>query len=111
MARLTANMLKVLQQPLPETLPSYITERYHLISYDAAVRNIHYPSSPEALRLAQARLKFEELFYVQLNILRYAKNRQLHYQGLVFSHVADCFNTFFYDHLPFALTDAQKRVI
>lgn len=111
MARLTANMLKVLQQPLPETLPSYITERYHLISYDAAVRNIHYPSSPEALRLAQARLKFEELFYVQLNILRYAKNRQLHYQGLVFSHVADCFNTFFYDHLPFTLTDAQKRVI
>lgn len=111
MARLTANMLKLMQKPLPETLPDYIVKRHHLVSYDTAVRNIHYPSSPEALRLAQARLKFEELFYVQLNILRYAKNRQMHYQGLVFSRVADYFNDFFYHHLPFTLTDAQKRVI
>ena len=111
MATMTAGLLKKLTQPLPETLPAYITERHHLVSYDTAVRNIHYPSSPEALRLAQARLKFEELFYVQLNILRYAKNRQLHYQGLMFSRVADCFNDFFYHHLPFTLTDAQKRVI
>lgn len=111
MARLTANMLKLMQQPLPETLPDYIVKRYRLVAYDTAVRNIHYPSSPEDLRLAQARLKFEELFYVQLNILRYAKNRQMHYQGLMFSRIADSFNTFFYHHLPFTLTDAQKRVI
>lgn len=110
-ARLTANMLKLIRQPLQETLPDYIIKKHHLVSYDTAVRNIHYPSSPEALRLAQARLKFEELFYVQLNILRYAKNRQMHYQGLIFSRIADYFNDFYYHHLPFTLTDAQKRVI
>lgn len=111
MAKLTANMFKVIRQPLAETLPEYIKEKYHLMSYDEAMRNIHYPTSANALRLAQLRLKFEELFYVQLNILRYAKNRQLHYQGIVFSKVGENFNTFYNKHLPFPLTGAQKRVI
>ena len=70
MARLTANMFKLLKEPLAETLPPYIVQQHHLMSYNDAVRNIHYPFSPEALRHAQLRLKFEELFYVQLNILR-----------------------------------------
>lgn len=111
MAKLTANMFKALRQPLAETLPEYIKEKYHLMSYDEAMRNIHYPTSPNALRLAQLRLKFEELFYVQLNILRYAKNRQLHYQGILFSKVGEHFNTFYSKYLPFPLTGAQKRVI
>ena len=81
------------------------------MSYDEAVRNIHYPSSPEALRHAQLRLKFEELFYVQLNILRYVKDRQLRYKGIVFNTIGEHFNGFFYNHLPFQLTEAQKRVI
>ena len=110
-AKLTANMFKLLQQPLTETLPPYIVQQHHLMSYDEAVRNIHYPSSPEALRHAQLRLKFEELFYVQLNILRYVKDRQLRYKGIVFNTIGEHFNGFFYNHLPFQLTEAQKRVI
>ncbi|MDE5740375.1 MAG: ATP-dependent DNA helicase RecG [Bacteroidaceae bacterium] len=110
-AKLTANMFKLLKEPLAETLPPYIAQQHHLMSYDDAVRNIHYPSSPEALRHAQLRLKFEELFYVQLNILRYVKDRQLRYRGIVFNTIGECFNGFFYNHLPFELTNAQKRVI
>lgn len=110
-AKLTANMFKLLKEPLAETLPPYIAQQHHLMSYDDAVRNIHYPSSPEALRYAQLRLKFEELFYVQLNILRYVKDRQLRYRGIVFNTIGEHFNGFFYNHLPFELTNAQKRVI
>lgn len=111
MAKLTANMFKVLKDPLPETLPPYIVSQHCLMPYDEAVRNIHYPTSAEALRRAKLRLKFEELFYVQLNILRYIKDRQLRYKGIVFNTIGEHFNNFFYNHLPFQLTDAQKRVI
>ena len=111
MAKLTANMFKLLKEPLAETLPPYIAQQHHLMSYDDAVRNIHYPSSPEALRQAQLRLKFEELFYVQLNILRYVKDRQLRYRGIMFNTIGEHFNGFFFNHLPFELTNAQKRVI
>ena len=111
MAKLTANMFKVLPDALPETLPPYIVSQHRLMSYDEAVRNIHYPTSADALRRAKLRLKFEELFYVQLNILRYIKDRQLRYKGIVFSTIGEQFNKFFYNHLPFQLTDAQKRVI
>ena len=110
-AKLTANMLKAIAQPLPETLPAYILAQHHLISYDEAVRNIHYPTSSQMLQQAQFRLKFEELFYVQLGILRYTKNRQLRYQGIVFKNIGDNFNGFYFNHLPFQLTEAQKRVI
>ena len=111
MAKLTANMFKVLPDTLPETLPPYIVLQHRLMSYDEAVRNIHYPTSADALRRAKLRLKFEELFYVQLNILRYIKDRQLRYKGIVFGTIGEHFNNFFYNHLPFQLTDAQKRVI
>ena len=110
-AKLTANMFKVLKEPLAETLPPYIVQQHHLMAYDDAIRNIHYPTSSDALRHAQLRLKFEELFYVQLNILRYVKDRQLRYKGIVFNTIGDHFNGFFYHHLPFQLTEAQKRVI
>ena len=111
MAKLTANMFKLLKEPLAETLPPYIAQQHHLMPYDDAVRNIHYPSSPEALRHAQLRLKFEELFYVQLNILRYVKDRQLRYRGIMFNTIGEHFNGFYFNHLPFELTNAQKRVI
>ncbi len=111
MAKLTANMFKLLKEPLAETLPPYIVQQHRLMSHDDAIRNIHYPTSPDALRHAQLRLKFEELFYVQLNILRYVKDRQLRYKGLIFNTIGDQFNGFFYHHLPFQLTEAQKRVI
>lgn len=111
LAKLTANLLRLIDTPLSETLPEYLVQGYRMMSYDEAVRNIHYPQSAELLRRAQSRLKFEELFYVQLNILRYARNRQLKVNGIKFTRVGENFNTFFHNHLPFELTGAQKRVI
>ena len=111
MARLTRRMLELFDQPFAETLTPYLTEHYHLIPYDTAIRNIHFPASAELLRRAQVRLKFEELFYVQLNILRYVRDRIRRYRGLMMPHIGTAFNTFYHQHLPFELTGAQKRVV
>lgn len=109
--KLTRNMMLLFEKPFSETLAPYIVERYHLISYDEAIRNIHFPKDSYTLREAQARLKFEELFYVQLNILRYMRDRIRKYRGIVCSRIGQSFNDFYFNHLPFQLTDAQKRVI
>ena len=109
--KLMKNAFLLLQETIPETLPPHIVEKYHLMSLDEALRNIHFPQNLERLQQAQYRLKFEELFYVQLNILRYAKDRQRKYRGFCFEKVGDIFNTFYAQNLPFQLTGAQKRVI
>ena len=109
--KLMKNAFSLLQDVVPETLPPYIVEKYHLMSLDDALRNIHFPQNPEFLQRAQYRLKFEELFYIQLNILRYAKDRQRKYRGFCFERVGEIFNTFYTQNLPFQLTGAQKRVI
>jgi len=109
--KLMNNAFALLQGTLPETLSTHLVEKHRLMSLDEALRNIHFPQSPEKLRHAQYRLKFEELFYVQLNILRYTKDRQRKYRGLVFERVGEVFNTFYAQNLPFQLTGAQKRVI
>ena len=109
--KLMNNAFALLQGTLPETLSTHLVEKHQLMSLDEALRNIHFPQSPEKLRHAQYRLKFEELFYVQLNILRYTKDRQRKYRGLVFERVGEVFNTFYAQNLPFQLTGAQKRVI
>lgn len=109
--KLMKNALALLQEPLIETLSPQIVEEHHLMSLDEAIRNIHFPKNPELLRKAQYRLKFEELFYVQLNILRYSKDRQRKYRGFCFEHVGEIFNTFYSRNLPFELTGAQKRVV
>ena len=109
--KLVANLRDLIKEPLPETLLDYIIEKNHLVSLTEALMNIHFPKTPEDLRKAQFRLKFEELFFVQLNILRYMKERQQRYCGFVFSKVGDVFNTFYSQNLPFELTGAQKRVI
>ena len=96
---------------LRETLPPYITGPLHLCSRDEAVHWIHYPKTPDEMQRARVRLKFEELFYVQLNILRYASDQRRKYRGYVFPQVGEIFNTFFHRHLPFELTGAQKRVM
>ena len=111
LGKLTSNLLALLKEPLPETLPEWLVKQHQLMSLDEALRNIHFPHTPESLRRAQYRLKFEELFYVQLNILRYAKDRARKYNGFIFSQVGDIFNTFYRHYLPFELTGAQKRVI
>ena len=109
--KLMNNAFALLQGPLSETLSPNVVEENHLMSLDEAIRNIHFPQNPEKLRRAQYRLKFEELFYIQLNILRYTKDRQRKYRGLVFERVGEVFNTFYTQNLPFQLTGAQKRVI
>ena len=108
--RLTKTLIEKLP-PLPETLPDDIVARRHLMGRNEALRIIHYPQDAKTLERARVRLKFEELFYVQLNILRYASDQRRKYRGFVFSRVGDTFNTFYHDHLPFPLTEAQKRVI
>ena len=109
--RLTKTLLDVLKAPLSETLPDFITQKLNLMSRDEALRKIHYPQNAKELERARVRLKFEELFYVQLNILRYASDQRRKYRGYIFSKVGDHFNNFYSQNLPFPLTEAQKRVI
>ena len=108
--RLTKTLIEKLP-PLPETLPDFMVQRLHLVSRDMAFRTVHYPQSAKDLERARMRLKFEELFYVQLNIVRYASDQRRKYRGYIFNHVGDLFNGFYHNNLPFPLTEAQKRVI
>lgn len=109
--KIVKNMLNILEQPIDETLPPFITTPLHLVSRDQALRGIHNPHNPKELQDARLRLKFEELFFLQLNILRYASDNRRKYKGYMFNKVGAMFNTFYHDHLPFPLTGAQKRVM
>ena len=109
--RIVKSMLERITSPIDETLPPFITGPLHLVSRDDALRHVHYPKNTDEMQRARLRLKFEELFYVQLNILRYAADQRRKYRGYIFTRVGDYFNGFFRDRLPFTLTDAQKRVI
>lgn len=111
MAKMEKTLLSKLSAPLPETLPPFITSRLRLVSRDDAMRLIHHPKSPDDVQRATTRLKFEELFYVQLNILRYAAENRRKFKGYVFQRVGVLFNDFYSNHLPFELTGAQKRVM
>ncbi|QUB92592.1 ATP-dependent DNA helicase RecG [Prevotella denticola] len=111
MEKLTKTLIGKLSEPLEETLPSFITSHLHLISRDAALRKIHYPRSVDDTQRARVRLKFEELFYVQLNILRYASDHRRKYRGYIFNRIGAQFNWFYTHNLPFELTGAQKRVM
>ena len=109
--RFTKTLLDMLKTPMAETLPDFITRKLHLTDRDTALRKIHYPLNAKELEQARLRLKFEELFYIQLNILRYASDQRRKYRGYVFGTVGQCFNGFYHNNLPFPLTEAQKRVI
>lgn len=111
MERLTKTLVEKITEDIPETLPPFIINRLRLMGRDTALRTIHYPKDARTLEHARMRLKFEELFYVQLNILRYAHNRRMKYRGNIFSRIGDCFNNFYHQYLPFELTGAQKRVL
>ena len=111
MAKLMQNLFGLMTSPLPETLSADIIQKNGLMSLDDALRIIHFPRNPKELQLAQYRLKFEELFYIQLNILHYAKERQMRYVGHRFAKVGEMFNRFYNEQLPFQLTNAQKRVV
>lgn len=109
--KLIKSMLDNMKEPLRETLPDFITKPLNMISRDEAFRKIHNPKTPYDMSKARYRLKFEELFYVQLNILRYASDHRRKYRGYIFSRVGKTFNDFYFNNLPFPLTGAQKRVI
>ena len=110
-ARYTATLLPLVPRQLPETLPSSIIKKYHLMDRSSALRNMHYPDSMDTWRQAIFREKFEELFFHQLEYQHNRLTRKLHSVGRVFNIVGDHFNSFYHHNLPFPLTNAQKRVV
>lgn len=110
--KLVATLFSVIgDDVVEETLSPGIVAAHGLMPVMEALRNVHFPRNPEVLRRAQYRLKFEELFYIQLNILRYSRERRNRFGGIVFGRVGENFNTFYSEYLPFSLTGAQKRVV
>ena len=107
----TGTLMQRLQAPLPETLPDYLMQRLGLIGRDSALRWMHYPETARQLSDATYRMKFEELFFIQLSILRYSRDRQKRVHGLRCPKVGEMFHRFYRERLPFELTGAQKRVI
>ncbi len=104
-------LIKNLQNGIPESLPAYILKRFALMNLTDSLINVHFPKNADALNKARQRLKFEELFYIQLSILRQTKWREQNFKGFVFAQIGHYFNAFFSHYLPFELTGAQKRVL
>lgn len=112
MEKLVTNLFNAIKEDtIDETLSPSLIQAHHLMPLGEALYNVHFPRNAEMLRKAQFRLKFEELFYIQLNILRFSRERRNRFRGLVFSRVGEYFNTFYSQYLPFSLTGAQKRVV
>ena len=109
-ARLTETLVGSLGG-IDETLPTDVIERYRLLGRREALKAIHYPDSQQQLDAARTRLKFEELFFMQLDYQWAHSERQHHSAGRVFAAVGDHFNRFYSEKIPFPLTGAQKRVI
>lgn len=112
MADMVENAFKLLEgHVISEVLPDYFLRRYNLMSLDEALHKVHHPQTSKELPEATRRLKFEELFFLQLDILRYTQNRKMNYAGFVFKRVGSHFMQFYNERLPFELTNAQKRVV
>ncbi|MEI7828259.1 MAG: ATP-dependent DNA helicase RecG [Prolixibacteraceae bacterium] len=103
--------LQLCKDKITETLPAWLIDQLKLMPLETALINIHFPADPQTLRYAEYRLKFEELFYIQLKLLHLKHERQNKFKGQIFKEVGSHFNDFFHHHLPFELTGAQKRVI
>jgi ATP-dependent DNA helicase RecG len=110
-SKLIGTLLKLIKFRLPESLPDWIVTKYKLMELHQALHKIHFPSDPDELEKARYRLKFEELFYIQVNLIRFKNNRNRKSKGFVFSTVGDYFNNFYFNNLPFKLTEAQKKVM
>lgn len=110
-SKLAGTLIKQMTFRLPESLPSWMTQKYKLMELHQSLQKIHFPSDPLELERARYRLKFEELFYIQLNLIRFKNNRSRKFSGFVFSTVGEKFNNFYFNNLPFKLTEAQKRVM
>jgi ATP-dependent DNA helicase RecG len=109
--KLVGTLLKQITFRINETLPQYLTLKYNLMHLHDALQKIHFPSNNSELDKARYRLKFEELFYIQLNLLKYKNVRASQVRGYRFSTVGENFNNFYFKNLPFQLTEAQKRVV
>jgi ATP-dependent DNA helicase RecG len=109
--KLQEALIPQLQNKIDETLPEYLINKYKFISKEWACKQIHFPENPDLLKKAELRLIFEELFYIQLKLLKSKQFRKHSIQSFVFEKLGHYFNTFFNEHLPFELTGAQKRVI
>ncbi|NDP20689.1 MAG: ATP-dependent DNA helicase RecG [Paludibacter sp.] len=104
-------LVQSIKTGIPETLPAYILQKFALYNLTDSLFNVHFPKNADFLNKARQRLKFEELFYIQLSILRISKWRDLQFQGFIFGQIGQYFNGFFNNYLPFELTGAQKRVL
>ena len=109
--RLQASLLENHLRDITENIPNYLLEKHQLMDKKEAIWNIHFPENTEELAKAQKRLKFEELFFIQLKILRNKLLRSRKFKGVIFEQVGEKFNTFYNEKLPFELTGAQKRVM
>ena len=110
-AKLIANLLTQVKDVIPETMPREMVEELHLMALRDALVNIHYPEDNQKLSQATLRLKFDELFFTQLKMLKLKLINTNRFEGFVFSQVGYNFNTFYKECLPFDLTNAQKRVL
>jgi len=110
-SKLMANLIKGLPGKFEETLPAWLLQKLNLVNLDSAMRQIHFPDTSQQFKKAELRLKFEELFYIQLNILQGKTERNKRYRGNIFETVGLSFNTFYKEHLHFELTGAQKKVM
>ncbi|MFT3751930.1 MAG: ATP-dependent DNA helicase RecG [Paludibacter sp.] len=104
-------IIQSIKTGIPDTLPAYLLQKYALMNLTDSLANVHFPKNADALKKARQRLKFEELFYIQLSILQQTKWRDQHFHGFIFGQIGHYFNTFFKECLPFEMTNAQKRVI
>ena len=111
MRQIVENLFDEMQNNLQEVLSDEIRNTYRLIEKNEALKAIHFPKSQEALARAQYRMKFEELFFVQLQLGLKKQHRKERIKGIPFPKIGSYFNRFFHDHLPFPLTEAQKRVV
>jgi len=109
--RLIAGLLDQVIPQVPENLPQYIINKYQLPDKRMALLNIHFPKNQQDLNAAERRLKFEELFFIQLQLLHNKQLRQLKFKGATFDKVGEKVNRFYKEFLPFELTNAQKRVV
>ena len=109
--KMMEELLRSFKNSFVETLPEDLRSKYRLIDKNTAMKNIHFPENQDVLTAAQNRLKYEELFFIQIQLLMKNLQRKQKIKGFVFEKVGKHFNNFFSNHLPFELTDAQKRVV
>ena len=102
--------LEMLSGKIADPLPASLIQEYKFVSLERALQMMHFPKNAEEVAIARQRMKFEELFFLQLEILRYAESKKSE-RGFYMPRVGALFNSFYSDHLPFTLTDAQKRVV